>query len=413
MKFIRWPFVSLILLGILFSFFYVGYFDDSTIKEDLEFYSSEALSSIVRVGKLKLNVFHSVISGENIFVIDPSNKSKPAFRAKQIDFRADVTKFFEQRIFLREVVVKEGGVRLLQTKDGKFDFISNAAVAIADYEPVVVKIQKIMTWSADKINPIKAISTISSTAESSLKKDKSLKKFDELPLFVDSKTQTVVRGFQLKLPKDYPDLLIKKLMLANCSIELVPAGKKTGIILHDVWGKGFEISSLPKKHPKPITIAAKGKIGDQNDAWFNVSARIDLFAGKTNVLVDCAISNINILSVLPLVKAYSNYTDIIDISSGKLTLRGRFKFENGVIHPSTLYCYFNNLSAKATGKKTGQKWLNSFSFQNAVLEISVPVDNNPPYFHFEEAMENQNFRTEIKNFRMKIKASDLKGDLFD
>ena len=82
MKFIRWPFVSLILLGILFSFFYVGYFANSSIKNDLEFYSSEALSSIVRVGKLKLNVFHSVISGENIFVIDPGNKSKPAFRAK-------------------------------------------------------------------------------------------------------------------------------------------------------------------------------------------------------------------------------------------------------------------------------------------------------------------------------------------
>jgi len=185
------------------------------------------------------------------------------------------------------------------------------------------------------------------------------------------------------------------------------------IVLHDVLGKGFEISSLPKKHPKPITIAAKGKIGEEKDAWFNLSARIDLFAGKTNVIVDCAISNVNILSVLPLIKTYSHYTDIIDISSGKLTLRGRFKFENGIIYPSTLYCYFNNLSAKATGKKTGQKWLNSFSFQNAVLEISVPVDNNPPYFHFEEAMENQNFRTEIKNFKMKIKASDLKGDLFD
>jgi len=235
MKFIRWPFVSLILLGILFSFFYVGYFDDSTIKEDLEFYSSEALNSIVRVGKLKLNIFHSVISGKNIFVIDPSKKSKPAFWAKQIDLRADVTKFFEQRIFLKDVVVKEGGLRLLQTKDGTFDFISDAAVAIADYEPVLVKIQKVMTWSADKINPIKTISTIGSTAESSLKKDKSLKNFDELPLFIDSKTQTVVRGFQLKLPKDYPDLLIKKLLLANCSIELVPAGKKTGLVLHDCF----------------------------------------------------------------------------------------------------------------------------------------------------------------------------------
>ncbi len=413
MKFIRWPFVSFILLGILFSFFYVGYFADSSIKEDFENYSSEALNSIVRVGKLKLNVFHSIISAEKIFVIDPGNKSKPAFRARQINLHADVTKFFEQRIFLRDVVVKSGALRLLQTKEGDFDFISDAAVAIADYDPVLVKIQKVMTWSADKINPIKAISSIDSSSESSLKKDKSLKEFDELPLFIDTETQTVVRGFKLKLPKDYPDLLIKKLLLINCFVELVPTGKKNGLILRDIQGRGFEISSLPKKHPKPITIAVKGKIGDEDDAWFNVSARIDLFAGKTNVLVDCVISNVNILSVLPLVKTYSDYTDVIDISSGKLTLRGRFKFENGVIHPSTFYCYFNNLSAKATGKKTGQAWLNSFSFQNAVLEITVPVDNNPPYFHFEEAMENQNFRTEIKNFRMKIKASDLKGDLFD
>ncbi len=413
MKFIRWPFVSIILLGILLSFFYIGYFADSTIRKDLEYYSSEALSSIVKVGKLKLNVFHSVISGENIFVIDPGNKSKHAFRAKQIDLRADVTKFFEQRIFLRDAVIKSGDLRLLQTKEGEFDFITDAAVAIADYEPVTVKIQKIMTWSADKINPIKAISTIGLSAESSLKKDDSLKKFEKLPLFIDSETQTVVRGFQLSLPQDYPDLLIKKLQLSDCSIELVPPGKNTGLVLHDIQGKGFELSSFPRKHPKPITVAAKGKIGKEKDSWFNISARVDLFAGKTNVLIDCAISNLNLLSVLPLVKTYTAYSDMIEIFSGNLTLRGRFKFENGVIHPSTLYCYFKNLSAKAKGEKTGQKWLNSVSFQDAILEITVPVNNTPPYFHFEEAMEKQNFRTEIKNFKMKIKASDLKGDLFD
>jgi len=413
MKFIRWPFVSIILLGILLSFFYIGYFADSTIREDLEYYSSEALGSIVRVGRLKLNVFHSVISGENIFVIDPGNKSKHAFRARQIDLRADVTKFFEQRIFLRDAVIKSGDLRLLQTKEGEFDFITDAAVTIADFEPVSVKIQKIMTWSADKINPIKAISTIGFSAESSLKKDDSLKKFDKLPLFIDSETQTVVRGFQLKLPQDYPDLLIKKLQLKDCSIELVPPGENSGLVLHDIQGKGFELSSFPRKHPKPITIAAKGKIGEEKDSWFNISARVDLFAGKTNFLIDCAISNLNLLSVLPLVKTYTDYSDMIDIFSGNLTLRGRFRFENGVIHPSTFYCYFKNLSAKAKGEKTGQKWLNSVSFQNAVLEITVPVDNTPPYFHFEEAMEKQNFRTEIKNFKMKIKASDLKGDLFD
>jgi len=413
MKFIRWPVVSFILLGILLSFFYIGYFADSTIKEDLEYYSSQALNSIVRVGRLKLNVFHSVISGENIFVIDPGNKSKPAFRARQIDLRADVTRFFEQRILLREAVIKDGDLRLLQTKDGEFDFITDAAVTIADYEPVAVKIQKIMTWSADKINPIKAISTIGSAAESSLKKDESLKKFEKLPLFIGDKTQAVVRGFQLKLPQDYPDLLIKKLLLADCSIELVPPGKKNGLILHDIQGRGFELSSFPRKHPKPITVAAMGKIGEEKDSWFNISARVDLFAGKTNVLIDCAISNLNLISVLPLVKIYTDYSDIIDISSGYLTLRGRFRFENGMIHPSTLYCYFKDLSAKAKGEKTGQKWLDSVSFQNAVLEITIPVNNTPPYFHFEEAMEKQNFRTEIKNFKMKIKASDLEGDLFD
>jgi len=414
MKFIRWPFVTLILFGILFSFFYVGYFDNSTIKEDLEFYSSEALNSIVRIGKLNLNVFHSVISGENIFVIDPGNKSKPVFKAKQINLRADVTKFLEQRIFLREVVVKNGDLRLLQTKNGSFDFISDDAVTIAEYEPVIVKIQKVITKTADKINPIKTISMLGDTAESSLKNDESLKKFEELPLFHNSKKKAIVRGFQLKLPKDYPDLLVKRLLLANCSIELIPPGKKSGIVLNNIFGKAFELSSLPKKHPKPITIAAKGKIGKKDEnAWFNISARIDLYAGKTNILVDCAISNVNILSVLPLVKVYSDYTDIVDIASGNLTLRGRFNFENGIILPSTLYCYFYNLSAKAMGKKTGQKWLNSFSFQDANLEISVPVDNSPPFFHFEKAMEGQNFKTEIKNFRMKIKASDLKGDLFD
>jgi len=95
MKIIRWPVVSLLLLALLIGLFVTGYLSDSKIKNDFEYYSSEALNTIVKVGKLKLNLFHSYLRIENIVVIDPINKSKFAFKAKSIDLRADVSKFLK------------------------------------------------------------------------------------------------------------------------------------------------------------------------------------------------------------------------------------------------------------------------------------------------------------------------------
>ncbi len=417
MRFIRWPIVSLLLLAILIGFFIIGHLSDTVIRQDLEYYSSEALDTIVQVGTLKLNVFHSVVRAEDVTVIDPGNKSRYAFRARRVDLRADVTRFFEKRVLLRDARIHNCYLRVHQTEKGEIDFLSDAAIEMAGYEPTIVKVRRILTWTADHVNPVKLVSTLRSTAEPARQQPSGLEdapdEYEQTPLPVGVETQTVVRGFRLKLPRDYPDFVLKELSVANGALEIVPYNHTRGLLLHHVWGKCFGLSSLPTKHPKPITFAAKGFVGPKSNSWFNVSGRVDIFGGRTNVLVDFALSNINLMAVLPLVSPYTEYARMLNITSGRLTMRGRFQFEDGVIHPSTIYCRLDGFSGRASGVATGQKWLDSLSISDGFIEAAIPIDNTPPYFHLDTAFENENFRTTIRDFKMKFKPSDIGDDLFD
>ena len=413
MKIIRWPVVSLLLLALLIGLFVTGYLSDSKIKNDFEYYSSEALNTIVKVGKLKLNLFHSYLRIENIVVIDPINKSKFAFKAKSIDLRADVSKFLERRILLREARIHDSNIKLTQTRKGKFLFLSERAHDMAEYEPTVVKINRILTWTTDHLNPIKIISPIkNSLTEKQSITNKNYKLEIDAPLD-NTTTQIFVRGYRLKLPHDYPDFLAKKLLVANCNIDLYPYKIESPIKLRNISGTFFELSSRPKKHPKPVTLLANGFIGDGTDSWFNISARIDGYAGRTNVVIDFAVSNIFLPDFLPLVDVYIPYVRILDIADGRLTARGRFQISEGEIVPSSVYCRLDNFTAQAAGELTGQKWLNSLSVSNTFLEAVIPINNKKPYFHFETAFEQENFKTTIHNFQLKFKPSDLDGDLLD
>jgi len=127
--------------------------------------------------------------------------------------------------------------------------------------------------------------------------------------------------------------------VANCNIDLYPYKIESPIKLRNISGTFFELSSRPKKHPKPVTLLANGFIGDGTDSWFNISARIDGYAGRTNVVIDFAVSNIFLPDFLPLVDVYIPYVRILDIADGRLTARGRFQISEGEIvkNGSTLF----------------------------------------------------------------------------
>ena len=413
MKFIRWPMISFFLLAMLIGFFMTGYLSNSKIRNDFEYYSSESLSTIVKVGKLNLNLFRSYLRIDNIIVIDPVNKSRFAFRAKSIDLQADVSKFLERRIYLRDARINDSYIKLTQNRKGRFVFLSERAHNMAEYEPTIVKINRILTWTADHLNPVKIISPIkNSLTEKQNITNKNYKlKIDSLQN--NTTTQLVVRGYKLKLPHDYPDFLVKNLTIENGNIDLFANAAESPIKLRNISGNVFELSSRPKKHPKPVIIIANGFIGEGTDSWFNISAIIDAYAGRTNITIDFAFTNIFLPEFLPLVDAYTPYAKMMDIVDGNLTARGTFQISEGKIVPSSVYCCLDNFTAQAAGEATGQKWLSALCISNAFLEAVIPIDDKKPYFHFEDAFEKGNLRTTIHNFQLKFKPSDLDGDFLD
>jgi len=411
MKFIRWPIVSLLLFALLIGFFMTGYLSNSKIKNDFEYYSSDALNTIVKVGKLDLNIYHSYLRMENIIIIDPGNKSRFAFSAKSIDLKADVSKFFEKRIVLREARIHNGALILRQTKKGRFAFLSKRAYQMSEYEPTIIKINKILTWTADHLNPIKIFSPGNNQILNEATNTNY--NFDIKTLKNNSSTQIVVRGYELKLPNDYPDFLAKLISFANCNIDLYPFGRDKPLKLRNVSGKIFELSSRPQKHPKPVTFLANGFVGNNPHSWFNIAARTDVYSGRTNIVIDFAVSNVFLPDILSIANVYTSYARMLDIENGYFTARGHFEIKNGKIVPSSVYCRLDNFTAQAIGETTGQKWLNSLSISNAFLEAVIPVNDKKPYFHFETAFEQDNINTKIHNLKIKIKPSDLGGDMFN
>jgi len=413
MKFIRWPIVSLLLFALLIGFFLTDYLSNSKIRNNFEYYSSETLDTIVKIGTLNLKIFRSYLRIEDILVIDPVNKSRFAFRAKSIDLRADVSKFFERRVVFREAKIHGSYIKLTQSKEGKFAFLSENAYLTSEHEPTVVKINKIFTWTADHLNPVKILSPIKEKLTKNQSTTNKNRNFKIETLRNNTTTQLVVRGYKLKLPRDYPDFLVKTLSIANCNIDLYPHLAKSPVRFRNIFGKVFELSSRPAKHPKPVTLLAKGFIGDGSDSWFNVSARTDTYAGRTNIVIDFAVSNIFLQEVLPLVDTYVPYTRMLEITDGHLTARGRFQIREGKIIPTSVYCRLDNFTAQAAGELTGQNWLDSLYISNSFLEAVIPINDQKPYFHFETAFEKDNFRTTIHNFKLKFKPSDLDKDFLD
>ena len=410
--------ICLILLVLLIGFFMIGYLSETTIRRDVEFYTSEAFNTLVRIGDMQMSVYPSTISASEIEVIDPENKSRAVFSAKSINLVADIARFLEQRVVLRELQLQDVYLRLLQTKNGRFDFLSDHAVAMAEYEPTLVRVGKVFSWTADQVNPMHIIPNTPPVTPPPLPQDAradqdEANRLEQLPPLINVKTQELVRGFRLKLPRDYPDFLVKDLCFNNVAIELCPYRERRGLLLHDLSGRAVELSSRPTKHPKPITALVSGYAGPGSSAWITVSTRLDFFAGRTNINVDFVVSNIQLLAVLPLVKLYTPLVEMLNIQSGNLTAYGRIRFINGALEPSGLYCKLERFTGNVRNVPKKYEWLRMLTISNALVEMTVPLDNTPPYFHLETAFAKQKFRTEIHDFKFEFRAKDIGKDVLD
>jgi len=403
MKLIRWPALCLMLLCLLAGFFIVGQAGNTVVRTNLEAIASNEFGAQASVGSLDLSVFGSYIAAEDLALADPADAKRAVFAARHVGLYADLARFFERRALIKQAVVDDARIVLFQTQHGSLAFMSEQARLQLAHEPASVRLNRILTWTTDQINPMKAFPAMPAALIPSGGKTA----LDTVPVLDHGAQQeAVVRGFRLRLPRDYPDLLLKELSVNNALIELVPFSATTGLVLHAVSGSCTELSTNPQKNPEPVRFITRGFIGEGTSSWFAIAGTVDLFAGGTNLFIDFSLNNMPVSAALPFARTYTRILDMLAIQSGFLTARGHVQLVDGVVQPSTVKLRAEGFTANAhaltdaTGRDLG--WLRFLSVSNSMIEAVVPIDAKKPYFHVDEAIKKQDVKVELKNIEFKI-----------
>lgn len=396
MKIIRWPAVAVLALALLVGFFWMGHAGDEVVRRNLETLGAYELKTLFRVGAVDLSVYESYLRIGRITVMDPGQRGAVLFAAEEVDLRADPTSFFARRVRLHEAHVASATARVLQTRDGRFVFLSDAARAMLGHEPLHVRARRIVSRAAQHINPLAVAGMIAPR----------IAPIDRTP-----RTNHVghAREFRLPLPRR-PEFALDLLTVSNGVLNVFPAFHGTPLILHGIFGYCSGISSLPRGHAMPISFAAFGYVGHGTDAWVAAMGEVDFRGTSTNIMVDFAFSNIALRSILPFARVYTRFLDNLRVETGTLSAHGRVKIEGRVVQPSTVQLQVADLTARADGFSGELAWLNALAISNTTLAIAVPIDNTPPYVHIDQALKEQRVRTQIERFELRINVRDLQHD---
>ncbi|GEM_PF-1243198 len=409
MKLIRWPALTLMLALLLVGFFAISQVDNTGVRQRFETIATRELDTVVRLGALDVSVFRSTLRGQNLQVTDPSQRGRNIFVAREFQCWADLARFFERRVLLKDVYASGVYVRVQQQRDGYFVFLNETALRLAQYEPVGLRIKNIMTWTSDNMNPLRTFAA-QKEAEDAARHDAPAAVARDA---MSGPTQVVARGFVLNLPRDYPDLLVRRLTLEDVTIEVVPFGALTSIVLHGISGVCENLSSRPGVLPEPITFHAQGLASLDQPAPFAATGLIDLFADQKTVQIDFALSNMALRTLLPIAEVYSPLFRLMNIESGALTARGRVELRNNVVVPTEVFMSVQQLTANFDALKDLVPWLRALNFRDSSLTMQVPIDGRRPYMHFDEAIKKQQVSTEIHNFEMRINPRDANKNFLD
>lgn len=94
-----------------------------------------------------------------------------------------------------------------------------------------------------------------------------------------------------------------------------------------------------------------------------------------------------------------------EITKGRFSAEGELRFEGKNMLPGVVRLQLRGLDLKSTDIKNKKVSIPAASLHDANLDLEVKVDDTSPYFHLEEAWENQKTKVESGRFEMTL---DLK-----
>ncbi len=401
MRLVRWPAVSVMLACIIAAFFFVGQSGNTVVRPMLEQIASNEFATPAHVGDLKLSVYGSCIAASDLLLADPGNPARPLFAARTANLRADFAGFFERRAVISQAHLEHAALRLNQKRTGGLAFLSDTAQMMLRYEPASVRLQRILSWTTDQINPLKAFPALpGSLARAPVATNDAAESGQTAP------PTTRAPDFRLRLPHERAEVVLEELTVADSTLELIPFGHTNGIVLSSLDGACTGLSTNPRKHDEPIRFVTKGIVEGSSDAWFDVGGTVGLMGGETNILLNFTLSNMPVAAVLPFARTYTRHLDALVFESGFITAHGTVQMDNGVVTPSTIFLRADDLTVHAdrTSDELGPElsWMQYLSLSNSMFELAVPLDNKKPYFHVDEALKKQDFKLNLKNIQIKL-----------
>ena len=191
-------------------------------------------------------------------------------------------------------------------------------------------------------------------------------------------------------------LYIPALLIANASV-LFEGGERP-LIWHLTSLKGGNLAYPPELAENPWAVWHSYLEGYPNSV-FQGELREDNSDPSISIM-DFQIENFPaelVSALIPSDKAS------VACQGGNITAHGRLRFQGGKLLPGKIEIQAKNLTVRARADikdKKGRIGSPDITLNDANFDLSMDVDDNPPYVHFEEAWKNQG--SNVKSGRVEM-----------
>jgi len=336
--------VPLIVLGLILA---VGVLDNLAVKERLASYSA-GKGLPLEIGSLDLDLPKAEAVFEDVLASDPVLGFTAS--VKRVEMTLDESELMKGRrcVFLSaENVSLTAPCDLLSALSGKKSLVPLA------------KSGSVLNYSAEKVE------------------------LGKLPYLLS------------KNEKGKEPLYIKEARVEGGSVVFPGRTKPVVWDVVEITGKGLAVPQELAEDPQSAWLM---KLRDDPKAVFQGQLSTDVNAR----VLKFSLKDLPAEAVAELIpEDYGNW----EIKEGRCCAEGELRFEGKKMLPGVVRLQLRDLTLKSSEIKNKKVTIPAASLKNANLDLEVKVDDTPPYFHLQEAWENQKTKIESGRFEMTL---DLK-----
>ena len=320
---------------------------------------SKALKATLTIGTLGINLPAARIDIHKIAIADPAFPEKPVVSVGEIFVDADVAPFFKQNTVVQKVAVTDASIVIRRNVAGKFYVvpIQPKPVVPGAPEPAVKKENPF-----DNLNVLKWIQKIEDVMQGK---------------------QQPAPGVPAEPAKAARLVFLRQVVAQNVTLDLRDEQQRFfPIRIAPLVVTAEYISTVAQTSPEPLAFEVFGTFFGNPQSVLHIAGSMDKRAGADIVNLHLDLRKIDFALMAKLAGDIAVLRPFQYIS-GIGSLSGDIMLNNKHFGTSKLRLTLHTVGASAANEAVYNQKVNA---AGAGTTMEIPVDDNPPYFHVEQAL---------------------------